>query len=301
MSLPFEYERLAAGEFLGTTPTTTNFESARVVILPVPLDRTTSYVPGTRNGPHEILVASSHMELWDEETGTDVHSVGIFTLPEMEFPFGSMDEVVQEIRRVAAELVKRDKFLVVLGGEHAVTGPVVAAVAARHPGLSVLQIDAHADLRDRFMGTPHNHACAMRRVLEHARCTQVGIRSLSPEEAEAAPTLPTTIFYDFNMRRDANWMDRVVDSLSETVYITIDVDGFDPAIMPATGTPEPGGLTWYEGLALLRRVIASRKVVGCDIVELSPIAGNVAPNFMCAKLIYKILSYRFGGDVGTLG
>src|SRR3954470_17713027 len=297
MSLPFEYERLAVGEFGGTTPTTTNFESARVVILPVPLDRTTSYVPDTRNGPHEILVASSHMELWDEETETDVHSVGIFTLPEMEFPFGSMDEVMTEIRRVATELVNRDKFLVVLGGEHAITGPVVAAVAAKHPGLSVLQIDAHADLRDRFMGTPHNHACAMRRVLEYARCTQVGIRSLSPEEAAAAPGLPTTIFYDFNMRRHDDWIDRVVGSLGETVYITIDVDGFDPAIMPATGTPEPGGLAWYEALALLRRVIERRNVVGCDLVELSPIGGNVAPNFMCAKLIYKILSYRFGGEV----
>src|SRR5581483_3089008 len=120
MSLPFEYERVAVGEFGGTTPTTTDFESARVVILPVPLDRTTSYVPGTRNGPHEILVASSHMELWDEETETDVHSIGIFTLPEMEFPYASMDEVVHEIRRVAAEIVKRDKFLVSLGGEHSI-------------------------------------------------------------------------------------------------------------------------------------------------------------------------------------
>jgi agmatinase len=301
MSLPFDYERLAVGEFGGTTPTTTNFESARVVILPVPLDRTTSYVPGTRNGPHEILVASSHMELWDEETGTDVHSIGIFTLPEMEFPFGSMDEVMQEIRRVATELVERDKFLVVLGGEHAITGPVVAAVASKHPGLSVLQIDAHADLRERFMGTRHNHACAMRRVLEYARCTQVGIRSLSPEEAAAVPALATEIFYDFDMRRHDDWIERVVRSLGETVYITIDVDGFDPAIMPATGTPEPGGLSWYEALALLRRVIESRKVVGCDIVELSPMPGNVAPNFMCAKLIYKILSYRFGGDINRRG
>src|SRR5690349_21501912 len=193
MNLPFEYDQVTVGEFGGTTPTTTDFEHARVVILPIPLDRTTSYVPGTRNGPHEILVASSHMELWDEETGTDVHSVGIFTLPEMEFPFGSMDDVVEEIRRVSAEVVTRDKFLVVLGGEHAITGPVVAAMAARHAGLSVLQIDAHADLRDRFMGTPYNHACAMRRVLEHAPCTQVGIRSLSPEEAAAAPGLPTKI------------------------------------------------------------------------------------------------------------
>jgi agmatinase len=297
MNLPFEYDQVAVGEFGGTTPTTADFETARVVILPVPLDRTTSYVAGTRNGPHEILVASSHMELWDEETGADVHSVGIFTLPEMEFPHASMDDVVKEIRRVTAEIVSRGKFPIVLGGEHSITPPIVAAIAARYPGLSVLQLDAHADLRDSYMGTPHNHACAMRRVLEYARCTQVGIRSLSTEEAEAASTLPTEIFYDFNMRDDSAWMDRVVDSLSETVYITIDVDGFDPAIMPATGTPEPGGLSWREALSLLRRVIERRTVVGCDIVELAPMPGNVAPNFMCAKLVYKILSYRFAAEI----
>jgi agmatinase len=297
MSLPFEYEQLIPGEFGGNTPTTADFETARVVILPVPLDRTTTYVPGTRNGPHEILVASSHMELWDEETQTDVHRVGIFTLPEMEFPFATMGEVVCEIRRVAAELVSRGKFPIVLGGEHSITPPVVAAVAAKHAGLSVLQIDAHADLRESFMGTPHNHACAMRRTLEYARATQVGIRSLSAEEAAAIPSLNTRIFYDFNMRQDPDWIDQVVESLSDIVYVTIDVDGFDPAIMPATGTPEPGGLSWHEGLALLRRVIERRTVVGCDIVELSPLPGNVAPTFMCAKLVYKILSYRFGKDV----
>ncbi len=297
MRLPFEYEQLTIGEYGGTTPTTTDFEHARVVILPIPLDRTTSYVPGTRNGPHEILVASSHMELWDEETQTDVHSIGIFTLPEMEFPFASMDEVVGEIRRVTSELIKRDKFPLVLGGEHSITPAVVGAVAAKYPGLSVLQIDAHADLRESFMGTPHNHACAMRRTLEFARTTQVGIRSLSPEEAAAVPTLSTAIFYDFNMRDDADWIERVVDSLTEHVYITIDVDGFDPAIMPATGTPEPGGLSWYEALKLLRRVVERRTVVGCDVVELSPMPGHVAPNFLCAKLIYKILSYRFGAEV----
>jgi len=292
MRLPFEYEQLTIGEYGGTTPTTTDFEHARVVILPIPLDRTTSYVPGTRNGPHEILVASSHMELWDEETQTDVHSIGIFTLPEMEFPFASMDEVVGEIRRVTSELVARDKFPFILGGEHSITPAVVGAVAAKYPGLSVLQIDAHADLRESFMGTPHNHACAMRRTLEFARTTQVGIRSLSPEEAAAVPTLSTAIFYDFNMRDDADWIERVVDSLTEHVYISIDVDGFDPAIMPATGTPEPGGLSWYEALKLLRRVMERRTVVGCDVVELSPMPGHVAPNFLCAKLIYKILTYQ---------
>jgi agmatinase len=297
MSLPFEYDQQTLGEFGGTTPTTSDFNRSRVVILPIPLDRTTSYVPGTRNGPHEILVASSHMELWDEETGTDVHSIGIYTLPEMEFPFGTMDEVVDEIRRVTSELVTRDKFVVALGGEHAITGPIVAAYAAKFPNLSVLQLDAHADLRDTYMGTRHNHACAMRRVVEHARATQVGIRSLSTEEAKAAPTLPTQIFYDYNMRENADWIDRVVESLTDTVYISIDVDGFDPGIMPATGTPEPGGLSWHEALALLRSVITRRKVVGCDIVELSPMPGNVAPNFLCAKLIYKILSYRFSAEV----
>jgi len=298
MNLPFEYDRVALDEFGGTTPTQTDFEHARVVLLPVPLDRTTSYVPGTRTGPREILVASSHMELWDEETETDVHRVGLFTLPEMEFPHADMADTIIEIRRVCWEIVSRDKFPVVLGGEHSITPAVVAAVAEKYRDLSVLQIDAHADLRESFMGTPHNHACAMRRSLEHARrLTQVGIRSLSLEEAEAVPRLATTIFYDFNMRRDAGWMDRVVASLGDTVYVTIDVDGLDPAIMPSTGTPEPGGLSWYETLTLLRKVIEHRRVVGCDVVELSPIPGLAAPNFLCAKLIYKILSYRFRDEV----
>ncbi|MGE0450778.1 MAG: agmatinase [Vicinamibacterales bacterium] len=297
MNLPFDYEHAAVGAFGGTLPTRTEFDDARVVILPVPLDRTTSYVAGTRNGPHEILVASSHMELWDEEIEADVSSIGIFTLPEMEFPFASLDEVTAEIRRVASELVGRGKFPVFLGGEHSITGPIVAAMAQKFSGLSVLQIDAHSDLRDTYMGTPHNHACAMRRALEYARATQVGIRSMSPEEAAVAATLPTEIFYDFNMRNDPQWIERVVDSLGETVYITIDVDGLDPAIMPATGTPEPGGLSWYEALALLRRVIETRNVVGCDVVELAPLPGMVAPNFLCAKLIYKILGYKFGDEV----
>src|SRR5512141_1575387 len=143
MSLPFEYDRITVGEFGGTTPSTTDFDGARVVIFPVPLDRTTSYVPGTRNGPHEILVASSHMELWDEETQTDVHAIGIYTLPEMDFPFATMDEIVREIRRVTAELVTRGKFPLVIGGEHSITPAVVGAVAATFPGISVLQLDAH--------------------------------------------------------------------------------------------------------------------------------------------------------------
>ena len=290
---PVQYDYIEPLAFGGTLPQTASFEHAKAVILPVPLESTTSYVPGTRNGPREILVASTHLELWDEETSTDIHPIGIYTLPEMELPFDDMKDIMAEIRRVTAAIFEHDKFPIVLGGEHSITGAVVAAVAAKHPDVTVLQIDAHADLRDTYMGTPFNHACAMRRVVEHARLTQVGIRSMSTEEAKAAPGLPTTIFYDVNMRRDANWMAKVVESLGKTVYITIDVDGMDPAIMPATGTPEPGGLSWYELLSLLRTVISARNVVGCDIVELSPLPGVAAPNFLCAKLIYKILTYQF--------
>jgi agmatinase len=293
MTLPFEYESGAHLPFGGVLPHVAEFESSKVVILPVPVDRTTSYVGGTRNGPREILIASSHMEVWDEEMGADVHGVGLFTLPEMELPFGELPAVMDEIQRVAYEVIARDKFLVTLGGEHSITPPLVAAVAQKFSGLSVLQIDAHADLRFTYMGTIHNHACAMRRVLDYASLTQVGIRSMSTEEAEAIPSLNTTIFYDATMRQDPQWIDRVVDSLSDPVYLTIDVDGMDPAIMPATGTPEPGGLSWYETLALLRAVITRRRVVACDVVELSPLPGLVAPNFLVSKLVYKIITYQF--------
>ena len=295
MSFPFEYDHGAPLQFGGAMPVMKSFDDSKVVILPVPVDRTTSYVGGTRNGPHEILQASSHMELWDEEVGADVHDVGIFTLPEMELPFGELEPLMNEIRRVAAEVLSRKKFLVAVGGEHSITPPLVAAAAAAFPGLSVLQIDAHADLRDCYMGTRHNHACAMRRSLDYVTSvTQVGIRSMSTEEAREAPGLGTKIFYDVTMRQDPDWMDRVVDALGDgPVYITIDVDGMDPAIMPATGTPEPGGFSWYELLALLRKTFAARNVVACDIVELSPIPGLMAPNFLCAKLIYKMLTYKY--------
>ena len=295
MSFPFEYDHGTPLAYGGALPEPRSFDESRVVILPVPVDRTTSYGGGTRNGPHEILQASSHMELWDEELGVDVHGVGLFTLPEMELPFGELEPLMAEIQRVAAEVLARDKFLVTIGGEHSITPPLVAAAAARHRGLHVLQIDAHADLRETYMGTPHNHACAMWGSLKHAEITQVGIRSMSTEEAAAVSGLNTTVFYDHSMRRDPDWIQKVVASLGDPVYITIDVDGMDPAIMPATGTPEPGGLSWYEMLALLRATISSRNVVACDIVELSPIPGMHAPNFLCSKLIYKILTYKFAG------
>jgi agmatinase len=288
-----KYDATDPTMFGGPPSQPSSFDAAKAVVLPVPFDRTTTYVPGTRNGPREIIQASTHMEVWDEETRADVHSSGaIFTLPEMELPFGEMAPVMDELTRVAGEILDAGKFLVTLGGEHSITPPIVAAAAKRHAGLSVLQIDAHADLRDVYMGTRFNHACAMRRTLEHAPVTQVGIRSLSSEEAGVIGALKTRMFYDFEMRRDSAWMDRVIDTLSDHVYITIDADGLDPAIMPAVGTPEPGGLSWQEAVTLLRGVFARRHVVACDLVELCPIPGLTAPNFLCAKLVYKMLTYQ---------
>jgi agmatinase len=299
MDFPFQYDHAEPLVFGGALPTRSSFDDATVVILPVPVDRTTSYVGGTRNGPHEILQASSHMELWDEEMRADVHGIGLFTLPEMELPFGEMEAVIDEIERVAYEVIGRDKFLVTLGGEHSITPPLVSAAARKYPGMSLLQIDAHADMRDSYMGTVHNHACAMRRSLHYARLTQVGIRSLSTEEAEILPKLNTTVFYDVSMRNDPDWIDKIVETLAADVYISIDVDGLDPAIMPATGTPEPGGLSWIEITSLLRAVAERRRVVSADVVELSPIPGMVAPSFLCAKLIYKLLTYRYATDPRT--
>ncbi|HSL20687.1 MAG TPA: agmatinase [Vicinamibacterales bacterium] len=299
MRHPVQYDHGDPSVFGGAIPNPPDFERARIVVLPIPFDRTTSYVPGTRNGPREIIQASSHMELWDEELESDVlHEAGIFTLPEMELPFGEMEPALAEIERVASEILGQEKFLVALGGEHSITPPLVAAAARRHRGLHVLQIDAHADLRDSYMGTPHNHACAMRRVLEHVPATQVAIRSLSADEAEVLASLKTTVFFDHDMRRETDWVDRIVATLGDPVYITVDVDGLDPAIMPSTGTPEPGGLSWYEALALLRAVFAGRTVVACDLVELSPLPPLVAPNFLCAKLVYKMLGYRFARRAG---
>jgi len=292
MNSPVQYDHLQPLCFGGIQPASRTFAAARALVLPVPFERTTSYVAGTRNAPREILLASGQVELWDDEMATDSHMAGVFTLPELELPSADLDASIDEIRRVVSALAPHDKFLVALGGEHSVTVPVVEALAARTPDLSVLQIDAHADLRASYQGSQYSHACAMRRLVEGLPCTQVAIRSVSREEAEVIPSLRTAIFYDRTMRNDPQWIDRVVDTLGPRVYVTIDCDGLDPAIMPAVGTPEPGGLSWREALALLRAVISRREVIGCDLVELCPIPGLIAPTFLCAKLISKILAYR---------
>ena len=288
------YDHLTPGQFGGALPSPRSYDTSEAVILPVQFDRTTSYVSGTRHGPRELLLASAQVELWDEELGVDVHGRGLATLPELDLSSETLDEAMRTLRRTAGAVLDRKKFLVTLGGEHSITPALVAAAAERHRGLGVLQVDAHADLRDTYLGERHSHACAMRRTLEHAPLVQVGIRNISEEEVGALPALRTTIFYDWNMRKDPAWIERAVDALPERVYITIDLDGLDPATMPAVGTPEPGGLSWRELTALLRRTFERRKVVACDVVELCPVPGLASPNFIAAKLVYKLLTYRFG-------
>ena len=291
---PFDYDRTQPHQFGGVLPTTRSFAESKAVILPVPFDRTTSYGQGTKHGPRELLLASAQVELWDEECGVDVHPHGMFTAPELDLSARTLDEAIKEIGRVTGNVLDAGKFLITLGGEHSITSPIVEAVAARHRGLSVLQIDAHADLRDSYLEEPHSHACAMRRTLEFAPLVQVGIRNVSEEEAKAIPGLKTSIFYDWNMRDDPKWIDRAVASLSDTVYITIDLDGLEPGLMPAVGTPEPGGLSWRELTTLLRRTFETKRVIACDVVELCPIPGFASPNFVAARLVYKLLTYRFG-------
>ncbi|HUL73899.1 MAG TPA: agmatinase [Vicinamibacterales bacterium] len=291
MSVP-AYGRLQPYQFGGALPEESNYDTAVAVILPAPLDRTTSYVPGTRNGPRELLIASTQVELWDEEIGVDVHGRGVVTLPEMDLTSGSMETALAELRRTAGGIVRDGKFLITLGGEHSITSPIVAEAAATHRGLSVLQIDAHADLRDGYQGQRHSHAAAMRRTAEFAPLVQVGIRNISEEEVAALPSIGTRIFYDWNMRDDPQWVAKAVDALSDTVYVTIDLDGLDPGTMPAVGTPEPGGLSWRELMTLLRRTFETKTVVACDVVELCPVPGLVAPNFLAARLVYKLLTYK---------
>ncbi len=285
--------------FGGLEPEQSSFENAKVLIWPVPFEKTVSYGQGTREGPEAIIDASRNMELYDEEIGGETSVIGIHTLP----PMGAdrePEEMMPALQREARRLLESGKFLCTLGGEHSITAPVVRAFGERFPKLSVLQIDAHADLRDRYDGTPHSHASAMRRVLEVCPAVQVGIRSLSAEEARVIPHLPTRVFYAKDITGRTDWVESAVDSLTEDVYLTIDIDGLDPSLVPATGTPEPGGLMWNEVLALIRTLAAKRNVVGMDLVELcrSP-AGN-APSFLAAKLVYKTLGYIFRKQIPRL-
>lgn len=274
-----------------------SFERARVVVWPVSYEGTVSYGTGTGAGAEAIVDASRNMELYDEETDAEVYRLGLHTTevtPPVEPPEAMMKSLLERAR----SLVAADKFVCMIGGEHSVSGPVIRAHAEKYENLSVLQIDAHADLRDTYDGTPHSHASIMARVVRDLKlpAVQVGIRSISADEARSLDEFPTRIFWAKDIAGRTDWWEEAVEGLTENVYLTIDIDGLDPSLVAQTGTPEPGGLGWYEVLGLVRTLARSRRVVGMDLTEYSYVEGFSSSAFLCAKLIYKSLSYIFESE-----
>lgn len=281
------------GAFLGLPAEFAQYEGSKIVLLPVPFDLTTSYGKGSDNGPVAIVEASRQLEVWDEETKSEVYRLGIHTAEPVEA--SSSEAMIRETERRVTEYLNDGKFVFVIGGEHSITPAPVKAHAEKFGSIGVLQIDAHPDLRQTFMGSPLSHACAMARVLDIPQVSTiaaVGIRSVGPEEVDQTGRVKT--WYAHDLRKSSSWIEEVVQALPKQVYITVDLDGFDPSIMPSTGTPQPGGLSWYQGLDLLAAVIRERDVIGMDMVELAPVHGVHAPDFMAAKLLYRMLSYKFG-------
>lgn len=274
------------------------FETSSIVIFPVSYEGTVSFGAGTGEGAMAIIDASRNMELYEEETDAEVYKIGIHTTDEFK-PLETPEKMMDGLYRKSKELVANGKFVCMLGGEHSVSAPVIRAHSEKYHNLSVLQIDAHADLRDTYDGTPHSHASIMARVVKDMRIpsVQVGIRSISADEARSLDEdLPTKIFWAKDIAGRTDWIDEAVDSLTENVYLTIDIDGLDPSLVPTTGTPEPGGLGWYETLELIRKTAEKKRIIGMDLVEFSKTENSDAPAFLCAKLVYKSLAYIFRED-----
>lgn len=266
--------------------------TAEIAILPIPFDGTSTWVKGADKGPQAILDASFNIEYYDIETDSEVFRRGIFTEPAVE-GFKQPEQLTQVVRQRVERLLSDKKFPVLLGGEHSVSIGAFAAFAKACPNLTILQLDAHADLRDSYEGSTHNHACVMARAREYAPIVQVGIRSMDTCEKKNVEIDRMFFAHAIFDTHASDWMDQVVSRLTENVYITIDLDVFDPSIMPATGTPEPGGMRWYDALSLIRRICAQKNLVGFDLVELCPRETLWASDLLAAKLLYKILTYKF--------
>ncbi len=279
-------------------------ENSRVAIVPVPYEATTSYGKGTAKAPEAVLHASQQVELFDDELWVEPYKIGIQTLAPVQMAPVTLetDKPFQELRDMVSPLIEFGKFPIVIGGEHSLSLGAIAACADRFPDLSVLQIDAHADCRDSYEGNPYSHASVSFHIykgLPNPLITQVGIRNISSGEVawmeEEKPNI--NIFW---ARQQDKWnFHEIISTLSENVYLTIDIDGLDPSIMPSTGTPEPGGMSWYQLMELVKLLCVRKNVVAADIVELAPIANLHAPDFLVAKLIYKLVGYRFALDLGV--
>lgn len=269
-------------------------ENSKVVIIPVPYDGTSTWIKGADKGPEALIEASCNMELYDIATDKEVYKIGIHTMDPVH-ERRSPERMAREVEKTVSQMLRKKKFPVVIGGEHSVSIGAFKAFADfyKDNDLTILQFDAHSDLRDEYEGSKYNHACVMARAAEVAPILQVGIRSMSFEER--ADVKADRIFYaDYIHDVDQKtWMYDVLNKLGKNVYITIDLDVLDPSIMSSTGTPEPGGMQWYQLLEVLNQINQKTNIVGFDVVELCPMKYNKAPNFLAAKLIYQLLTYKF--------
>lgn len=282
--------------FLGLPPELSDYRTARVAVLPIPYDSTTSFNVGTRDGPRAVITASQQVELYDEELGRETYrKVSVATLDPLETDVSGPEATNRAVEAAARKVIRDGKFLLGLGGEHSISSGLVRAVRTRYRDLSVLQVDAHADLRDSYQGSPYSHACVMRRIHDAGvDAVGVGIRNYSAAEARFIRQAGKKIVSARTCREGRDWVGQVVSGLSDHVYVTIDIDGFDPAYAPGTGTPEPGGLDWYQVTDLLAAVARAKRIVSADIVEVRPLAGNPVTEFLAAKLAYRLLGLAFG-------
>ena len=268
-------------------------EKAKVVLLPVPYDGTSTWGKGADKGPEAFLEASENMEIYDIETDSEVYKQGIYLADTLE-NFETPDAMVETVHKTVKDYIKRGKLVTMVGGEHSISIGAIRAFSECVEDLTVLQIDAHADLRKEYGGTKYNHACAMYEAKETTNLVQVGIRSMDYTETLVMDR--DNVFFAHEMISEDFWMDSALDLMTDNVYITFDLDAFDPSILPSTGTPEPGGLFWYETLDFLKRVFKEKNVVGFDIVELCPNDIDRSSDFLAAKLYYKMLSYKFSNN-----
>jgi len=277
--------------FAGLNGVEGEYGRARFAVLPVPYDSTTSYQSGTRWGPQAILSASAYLELYDEELHAESFGKGIYTAPFLEPDMRGPGYMVAAVEERVVAFARDGKIPVLLGGEHTVTIGAVRAMKQLYPSLCVLHLDAHADMRDTYQQSPYSHACVARRIFEVCPIVQVGIRSLSKEEAIFLRENSIPSFSANFVLENDYWVEKILEELSGDIYITLDVDCLDPSVMPATGTPEPGGLTYRDLVKLVRAVAKNFRVRGWDVVELSPIPGMVAPDYLCARLVYRMMGY----------
>ena len=279
--------------FLGLPAAYSGYEKSRYVVLPIPYDGTVSFRSGSREGPLAIIAASRQVELFDPLLDREIFLPGVATVDPVEAVASSAEEMVEGIYKHVRKIVRDGKFLISLGGEHSITSGLVKAVREKYKKVSVLHVDAHLDMRDKWQGSRYSHACVMRRIHEFGvKTVSVGIRNISQEENRYVNKTRQVVFtaWDIRLSGSDEWIEDAVKALGEEVYLSIDIDGFDPSIAPGTGTPEPGGLDWYDIIKLLTAVSRSRRIVGADIVEVLPIGGQVVTEFLAAKLGAKIIA-----------